>query len=53
MNINVMSDQQTDLGFKHYIVFGDCAPWDAKADNMVECLSEDDAHKLKALIEKG
>ena len=50
--INVMSDQQPDSSFKHYIVFGDGAPWKANKDNMVQCLSEGDAHKLKSLIEK-
>lgn len=49
--INVVSDQQEDLGFKHYIVFGDSvAPWDAEDKNVVECLTEGDAHKLKGLI---
>lgn len=51
MIVNVMSDQQKDNSFKHYIVFGDSvAPWDAEDKNVVECLSEDSAHKLKNLI---
>ena len=49
--INVLSNQKEDGGFDHYIVFGKRAPWDADGKNVVKCGSEEDAFKLKGLIE--
>lgn len=51
MSIHVMSDQQEDGGFKHYVVFGSgVPPWQARDENVFECKTEDDAHKLQKLI---
>lgn len=49
-SVTVLSDQQDDGGFKHYVTFGDKAPWDADDADSVECATEDDAHKLKDII---
>jgi hypothetical protein len=51
IKVHVYSDQQTDGGFKHYVTFGDKAPWQADESDVVECVSEDHAHKLKRLVE--
>jgi hypothetical protein len=50
-NVNVYSDQQKDGGFKHYVTFGDCAPWDCPESESVECASEGEAHKLKNIVD--
>ncbi len=51
MQVNVMSEQQEDGGFDHYVTFGDKAPWLTEEENVVKCATEEDAHKLKALID--
>ena len=49
-NMHVLSDQQQDGGFKHFVTFGECAPWDTPDDECVECASESEAHKLKNIV---
>jgi len=53
MQVNVLSDQQEDASFKHYAIFGSKAPWDADDKSCVECASEEDAHKLKGIVENA
>ena len=45
------SDQQKDGSFRHYVVFGDIAPWDAPPEKCVECATEEDADKLLSLLQ--
>ena len=47
------SDQQVDGSFRHYVVFGDIAPWDAPPEKCVECATEEDADKLLALLQRS
>jgi len=49
-NIHVFSDQQEDGGFKHFVTFGNCAPWDTPESECVECASESESHKLKHIV---
>ena len=51
MLTNIISDQQEDAGFKHYVVFGNEAPWLADDDHTVECRTLEEARKLQSLIE--
>jgi len=50
MKVYVHSDQQSDGGFKYYVVFGDDPPWIAKESNVFECQSEADAFRLKDMV---
>lgn len=49
-NVHIHSEQQKDGSFKHFVTFGDCAPWDTPDDECVECASESEAHKLKNVL---
>jgi hypothetical protein len=49
-NVHVYSDQQKDGGFKYYVTFGDCAPWDCLESESVECASESEAYKLMDIV---
>ena len=51
MTVNVLSNQKEGGGFDHYVTFGNKAPWKAKDEDVVQCATEEDAHKLKALID--
>jgi hypothetical protein len=50
--VNVLSDQKSDGSFDHYVTFGDRAPWDAEDKDVVKLASEEDAFKLKNIIEE-
>ncbi len=50
LKVHVLSDQQEDGGFKHYVVFGEGSPIDAEESNCVECASEKDAYKLQSIV---
>lgn len=52
MNTNVVYDQQEDGSFRHYVSFGESPPWDAEEMDIVYCATEEDAHKLKEIIER-
>jgi len=52
MNVNVISDQQTAGGFKHYITLGSVAPWRADDEDVFECKSEKEAFRIKAMLER-
>lgn len=51
--VNVLSNQEGDGGFSYYVTFGDKAPWLADGSEVVKMASEDDAHKLKNIIESN
>jgi hypothetical protein len=53
MLVNVLSDQKEDGSFDHYVTFGDKAAWQAEDKDAVHCVSEQDAFKLKDLIESN
>lgn len=47
----VLSDQQIDGSFFHFVVFGNASPIDAPMKDCIECASEHDAFKLKLIID--
>jgi hypothetical protein len=53
MLVNVLSDQKEDGSFDHYVTFGDKAPWQAEEKDVVQLATEEDAYKLKDLIDSN
>ncbi len=47
----ILSDQQLDGSFCHFVVFGNASPIEAPMKDCIECASENDAFKLKSIID--
>ena len=52
MNYIKHYDQRDDGGFDYFVVFGNCAPWDADDDMCVKCATEEDASRLIEFLDK-
>ena len=47
---HVLADQTQDGGFKYYVTFGNKSPINADECDVVECATEEDAHKLAVIV---